>query len=49
MVCFGFAQRASQGVVTRAMTRIFEGDRRQIRNASVAFALSTAIELIGQH
>lgn len=48
MVCFGFAQRASQGVVTRAMTRIFEGDRRQIRNASVAFALSTAIELIGQ-
>ncbi|HWL28639.1 MAG TPA: CinA family protein [Burkholderiaceae bacterium] len=48
MVCFGFAQRASQGVVTRGMTRIFEGDRRQIRNASVAFALSTAIEFIGQ-
>jgi nicotinamide-nucleotide amidase len=48
MVCFGFAQRASQGVVTRGMTRIFEGDRRQVRNASVAFALSTAIELIGQ-
>src|SRR3546814_19022354 len=27
MVCFGFARRTSQGVVTRAMTRIFEGDR----------------------
>src|SRR3546814_1040443 len=31
MVCFGFARRTSQGVVTRAMTRIFEGDRAQIR------------------
>jgi nicotinamide-nucleotide amidase len=49
MVCFGFAQRAAQGVVTRAMTRIFEGDRTQIRHAAVAFALSTAIGLIGQH
>ncbi len=49
MVCFGFAQRASQGVVTRAMTKIFEGDRTQIRHASVAFALNTAIALIGQH
>ncbi|HWK71099.1 CinA family protein [Pollutimonas sp. M17] len=46
MVCFGFAQRASQGVVTRAMTRIFEGDRAQIRRAAVDFALSTAIGLI---
>jgi nicotinamide-nucleotide amidase len=48
MVCFGFAQRAANGVVTRAMTRIFEGDRQQVRDAAVAFALSTAIELIGQ-
>jgi nicotinamide-nucleotide amidase len=48
MVCFGFAQRAAQGVVTRAMTRIFEGDRTQIRHAAVAFALSTAIGLIEQ-
>src|SRR5690606_34880482 len=39
MVCFGFAQRAGQGVVTRAVTKVFEGDRTQIRNASVAFAL----------
>ncbi|HEY9571644.1 MAG TPA: CinA family protein [Pusillimonas sp.] len=49
MVCFGFARRTSQGVVTRAMTRIFEGDRAQIRHASVAFSLATAISLIEQH
>jgi nicotinamide-nucleotide amidase len=48
MVCFGFAQRTSEGVATRAMTKIFEGDRRKIRNDAVAFALNTAIELIGQ-
>ncbi|MGB3288965.1 MAG: CinA family protein [Burkholderiaceae bacterium] len=47
MVCFGFAQRAPQGgVVTRAMTKVFEGDRAQIRQAAVAFALNTAIDLI---
>ncbi len=46
MVCFGVAQRTSQGIVTRAMTKIFEGDRRQIRNASVAFALDAAINFI---
>ena len=48
MVCFGFAQRAGQGVVTRAMTKIFEGDRAQIRDAAVNFALGTALELIEQ-
>ncbi|MCC2596929.1 nicotinamide-nucleotide amidohydrolase family protein [Pusillimonas sp. MFBS29] len=46
MVCFGFGQRAGQGVVTRAVTKIFEGDRTQIRNASVEFALKTALEII---
>ncbi|AEC22176.1 hypothetical protein PT7_3636 [Pusillimonas sp. T7-7] len=46
MVCFGFAQRVGKGVVTRAATKIFEGDRAQIRNASVAFALKTAIQII---
>lgn len=46
MVCFGFAQRASQGIVTRAMTKIFEGNRQQIRNAAVAFALTTAASFI---
>jgi nicotinamide-nucleotide amidase len=48
MVCFGFSQRTSEGVTTRAMTKIFEGDRKKIRDDAVAFALSTAIELIGQ-
>lgn len=46
MVCFGFAQRTSQGVTTRAMTKIFDGDRMQIRSAAVAFALATALDLI---
>ncbi|NYT58286.1 nicotinamide-nucleotide amidohydrolase family protein [Alcaligenaceae bacterium] len=46
MVCFGFAQRAGQGVVTRAVTKVFEGDRTQVRNASVEFALKTALEII---
>lgn len=48
MVCFGFAQRTQEGVVTRAMTKIFEGDRYQIRHAAVAFALSTASSFIEQ-
>ncbi|NLC35573.1 MAG: nicotinamide-nucleotide amidohydrolase family protein [Alcaligenaceae bacterium] len=44
MVCFGFAARAGQGVVTRAETRVFEGDRQAVRAAAVGFALSTALE-----
>lgn len=44
MVCFGFATRTSQGVVTRAETRVFPGDRQAVRAAAVAFALSTALE-----
>lgn len=44
MVCFGFATRAGQGVVTRAETRVFPGDRQAVRAAAVAFALSTAVE-----
>lgn len=46
MVCFGFAQRTAQGIVTRAMTKIFEGDRQQIRRAAVAFALDAAVGFI---
>lgn len=44
MVCFGFATRTGQGVVTRAETRVFTGDRQAVRTAAVAFALSTALE-----
>lgn len=44
MVCFGFASRTDQGVVTRAETRVFSGTRQQVRAAAVAFALSTALQ-----
>lgn len=44
MVCFGFASRAGMGVVTRAETRVFPGDRQAVRAAAVAYALSMALE-----
>ena len=46
MVCFGFAHRAGSGVSTQAITRVFDGDRREIREAAVQFALTTALRLI---
>lgn len=46
LVCFGFATRTSQGVVTRAETRVFAGDRQAVRAAAVAFALATVLEFI---
>lgn len=46
MVCFGFAQRSAQGITTRAVTKVFEGDRAQVRAQAVAFALHTALEII---
>ena len=46
MVCFGFAQRAPEGVTTRAITKIFEGDRAAIRRAAVDFAMRTTLELL---
>jgi len=47
MVCFGFARRTGDGVVTRADTQVFKGDREQVRNASVGFALSRALDVLG--
>lgn len=47
MVCFGFAQRTADGVVTRADTQVFEGDRGQVRNASVVYALVKALDVLG--
>lgn len=44
MVCFGFATRTKQGLVTRAETRVFSGDRREVRAAAVQFALSASLE-----
>lgn len=46
MVCFGFSQRTAEGIVTRAVTKVFEGDRAQIRKLAVDFGISTAAELL---
>ncbi|HUH88764.1 MAG TPA: nicotinamide-nucleotide amidohydrolase family protein [Pusillimonas sp.] len=46
MVCFGFAQRVGEGISTRAITKVFEGDRAHVRAAAVAFALHRALEII---
>ena len=46
MVCFGFAIRGADGITSRAATQVFEGNRQQVRAASVAFALRTALEII---
>ncbi|WP_397474794.1 CinA family protein [Pusillimonas sp.] len=46
MVCFGFAQRSGQGITTRAVTRVFDGDRAQVRAQAVLFALHTALDII---
>lgn len=47
MVCFGFSRQTGDGVATRAVTKIFEGDRARIRAAAVTFALSESLGLIG--
>jgi nicotinamide-nucleotide amidase len=46
MVCFGFAQRAGSGIVTRGMTHVFVGGRDEVRRASVEFALRAALEML---
>jgi nicotinamide-nucleotide amidase len=46
MVCFGFAARKGEGIVSRAATHLFEGDRSQVRQAAVQYALRGALELI---
>lgn len=46
MVCFGFAMRSGDGVVTRAETKVFPGDRQAVRAAAVAFALGRALEFV---
>jgi len=46
LVWFGFAQRASSGVIVHAASRIFPSDRDAVRDASVAFSLQSALELL---
>lgn len=48
LVWFGFARRSPEGVIVRAASRIFEGDRRAVREASVLFSLTTACEWLSQ-
>jgi nicotinamide-nucleotide amidase len=44
MVCFGVARRAGSGIVTRAVTQVFEGDREAVRLAAVRQALQMSLE-----
>ncbi len=46
MVCFGFATRVGEGIATRAATQVFDGDRQQVRLASVNFALRGALDSV---
>ncbi len=46
LVWFGFAQRTAEGLVVQAVSRVFEGDRRSVREASVDFSLTTACTLL---
>jgi|TARA_R110000851_G_scaffold327394_1_gene496905 nicotinamide-nucleotide amidase len=48
MVCFGFAHRAGEGISTRALTHIFDGNRAQIRSKAVEFALQKLHGFISQ-
>jgi nicotinamide-nucleotide amidase len=45
MVCFGFAIRNGDGITSRAATHVFPGDRAQIRNEAVKFALRGLLDL----
>lgn len=47
MVCFGFAVRAADGITSRAATHVFPGDRAQVRNGAVEFALRGLLDLLG--
>lgn len=46
MVCFGFAMRTRDGVTSRAVTHVFPGNRAQVRDAAVDFALKGLLELL---
>lgn len=49
MVCFGFARRVATGVVSHALTEVFEGDRQAVREQAVLFVLEHALSLIDPH
>lgn len=45
-VCFGFARRTPEGIVTEAAKKWFSGNRQQVRDQSVTFALSGLADFI---
>ncbi|MCW0209160.1 Nicotinamide-nucleotide amidohydrolase PncC [Achromobacter veterisilvae] len=47
MVCFGFALRAGDGISSRAVTHVFPGDRTQVRQSAVEYALRGLLEFVG--
>ncbi|CAB3652158.1 CinA family protein [Achromobacter pestifer] len=47
MVCFGFAMRVGDGITSRAVTHVFPGDRAQVRQAAVEYALRGLLEFLG--
>lgn len=46
MVCFGFAHRTKKGVVSHALTHIFQGDRQTIQQQAVIFALEQGLYVL---
>ena len=48
LVCFGFARRMDHGIEVRTVAKVFEGDRRAVREASVVFSLTTACDWLSQ-
>ena len=46
LVWFGFAQRTPEGLVVQARSHIFTGERRAVRESSVAYSLSAACALL---
>ncbi len=45
-VCFGFAFKTEKATCTESATQCFDGNRREVREATVAFALKTLIALL---
>lgn len=48
LVWFGFAIRTAQGILTATQHQVFQGGRASVREASVAFAIERAIELLSR-
>lgn len=49
MVCFGFARRTEKGIVAHAATRVFKGERAQVREQAVLYIIEQAIHEVVPH